>query len=101
MKKPIAVILFCLAFVVFVFAQDAAKPAATVADYERAVPILIKQRSDADAQARDWQLQAALLAAEVEKLKAQIADLSTKLATAEKAKPAPVANASDIPQPKS
>lgn len=99
MKKLTA--LLCLLTLPLI-AQDAAKPAsaASIEQYERAVPILIKQRSEADAQARDWQLQAALLSAEVEALKKQVADLSAKLATAEK-KPAPVASASDKPQPKS
>lgn len=67
---------------------DANADAATkVAQYEKAMVVVLRQRTDADAQARNWQLQYALAVAEVEALKQQLAESQEKLAAATKPKP--------------
>lgn len=77
-----------------------AEGAAKLAQYEKALAIIIRQRTEADAAVRDWQLQCALLTAENETLKKQCADLSAKVsAAAEAPKPKAVAPAAADPVP--
>lgn len=87
---PIFVFCFVVALAIEALAQEVAKPTAEekLAQYEKAVPIILKQRSEADAMVRDLQLQLAMLAAENETLKKQLAEAHAKVADLTKPKDA-------------
>lgn len=94
MKDSVKLLLALAVLAVALFGQDAAPaptltPAEKVAQYEKAIPLILKQRSEADAMVRDLQLQLALLASEVESLKKQLAEAHAKLADLTKPKDAP------------
>lgn len=89
MKKLILMIAAIAAVSLGLFAQDASvsKPATTedlsakVAQYEKAIPVLIQQRNALSSQLLDFQAQLTLASQEIERLTKELAEEKAKHAS--------------------